>query len=88
MNSLRIQSRSVGVCAASGRAETPTAFPAWTDGALLGANAGIPTVILGPGDLSLAHSPRESVAVAEIEEAALLYARIALDFCAGEPGGA
>jgi acetylornithine deacetylase/succinyl-diaminopimelate desuccinylase len=72
----------------TGRSDPPTSFPAWTDGALLGANAGIPTVILGPGDLSLAHSPRESVAVSEIEEAALLYARIALDFCAGEPSGA
>ena len=70
--------------AVSGRSDAPTAFPAWTDGALLGANAAIPTVILGPGDLSLAHSPRESCPVDEIVEAALLYARIALEFCAAD----
>ncbi len=68
--------------AVTGRREPPTSFPAWTDGALLGAVGEIPTVILGPGDLSLAHSPRESVPISEIQEAALLYARIALDFCA------
>lgn len=59
-----------------------TTFPAWTDGALLAGFAGIPTVILGPGDLSLAHSPRESVAVDELVEAARLYAALALAFCA------
>jgi acetylornithine deacetylase/succinyl-diaminopimelate desuccinylase len=58
------------------------AFPAWTDGALLSGYAGIPTIILGPGDLSLAHSPRESVAVEEIADAAKIYAAIAVDFCA------
>lgn len=61
-------------------------FPAWTDGALLAGFAGIPTVILGPGDLSLAHSPRESVAVDELAEAARLYAALALAFCAGGGG--
>jgi acetylornithine deacetylase/succinyl-diaminopimelate desuccinylase-like protein len=64
----------------TGRRESPTRS-GLTDGALLG-QCRIPTVILGPGDLSPAHSPRESVPVSEIEEAALLYARIALDFCA------
>ncbi len=70
------------VAAVTGSSEA-TAFPAWTDGALLGAFAGIPTVILGPGDLADAHSPRESIAAAEIDQAALLYALLALDFCAG-----
>ncbi len=60
-----------------------TTFPAWTDGALLSGYAGIPTIILGPGELSLAHSPRESVPVAEITEAARIYAHLALAFCAG-----
>jgi acetylornithine deacetylase/succinyl-diaminopimelate desuccinylase-like protein len=60
-----------------------TTFPAWTDGALLSGYAGIPTIILGPGELSLAHSPRESVPVGEITEAARIYAHLALAFCAG-----
>lgn len=59
----------------------PGDFPAWTDGALLAEFGGIPTVILGPGDLQLAHSPREAIEVVQVLEAAHLYAVIALDFC-------
>lgn len=73
------------VAAVRGVAEAPIAFPAWTDGALLAEFAGIPTVVLGPGDLAYAHSPREAIPAAEIDDAALLYARLALEFCAGEP---
>ncbi|MFN7942783.1 MAG: M20/M25/M40 family metallo-hydrolase [Thermoanaerobaculia bacterium] len=62
------------------------AFPAWTDGALLSHFAGIPTIVLGPGDLSLAHGPRESVPVADLEQAARIYAAAALAF--GHPASA
>jgi acetylornithine deacetylase/succinyl-diaminopimelate desuccinylase len=58
------------------------AFPAWTDGALLAAFGGVPTVILGPGDLALAHGPREAVPVAELVAASQLYAAAARAFCA------
>lgn len=61
------------------------AFPAWTDGALLAAFAGIPGVVLGPGSLALAHSPEEWVALDDVRRAAEIYAAIALDFCAGRP---
>jgi acetylornithine deacetylase/succinyl-diaminopimelate desuccinylase len=71
------------VAATRGVDEPAIAFPAWTDGALLAAFAKIPTVVVGPGDLAFAHSPREAIPTAEIEQAALLYARLALDFCAG-----
>ena len=57
------------------------AFPAWTDGALLSAFAGIPTLILGPGDLAVAHSPEESVETAQVIEAARIYALTAAEFC-------
>ncbi|MDH3254877.1 MAG: M20 family metallopeptidase [Acidobacteriota bacterium] len=57
------------------------AFPAWTDGALLSAFGDIPTIIMGPGDLAVAHSPREAVPTAEVLEAARLYAVTALEFC-------
>ena len=53
-----------------GRAGELSAFPAWTDGALLSAFAGIPTLILGPGDLAVAHSPVESVEIAQVIDAA------------------
>jgi len=59
--------------------EAPVAFPAWTDGALLAAFGGVPTIVLGPGDLADAHSPRESIAVAEIDAAARIYAALALE---------
>jgi len=65
---------------ASGRAEAATVFPAWTDAALLANFARIPCVVLGPGELALAHSPRESVPLAEVAEAALIYASAAVRF--------
>jgi acetylornithine deacetylase/succinyl-diaminopimelate desuccinylase len=64
-----------------GRRDEPASFPAWTDASLLANFAGIPCVILGPGDLALAHSPAESVPLAEVREAARIYARAAADFC-------
>jgi acetylornithine deacetylase/succinyl-diaminopimelate desuccinylase len=67
--------------AARAKDEEPVAFPAWTDAALLAEFGGIPCVVLGPGDLSLAHSPDERVPLAEVEEAARIYAGTALAFC-------
>lgn len=69
----------------SGAPPSEGTFPAWTDGGTLAAH-GTPVVVLGPGDLALAHSPREAVAVAEIEEAARLYAASAALFCDPEVG--
>jgi acetylornithine deacetylase/succinyl-diaminopimelate desuccinylase family protein len=66
-----------------GRPEGPlTVFPAWTDGALLSREAGIPTLVWGPGELALAHSAEESVPVDEILSAARLYAGAARRFTA------
>jgi acetylornithine deacetylase/succinyl-diaminopimelate desuccinylase len=59
--------------------ERPIAFPAWTDGALLASYGHLPTLVLGPGDLADAHSPRESIAVEEIEAAARIYAALAIE---------
>jgi acetylornithine deacetylase/succinyl-diaminopimelate desuccinylase len=59
-----------------------TVFPAWTDGALLSREAGIPTVIWGPGELALAHSPGESILIDDVLVAARLYAAAARRFTA------
>ncbi len=67
------------VCGSPGELTT---FPAWTDGALLAEFGGIPSMVLGPGDLALAHSPSESVAVEELEQAARIYALSAIGFIA------
>jgi acetylornithine deacetylase/succinyl-diaminopimelate desuccinylase len=70
--------------AVTGRSDQPVAFPAWTDASLLANFASIPCVILGPGDLALAHTPRESVPLDEVAEAAAIYAETAIRFAAGE----
>jgi len=56
---------------------------AWTDAALLN-GAGIPAICFGPGDMSLAHSDEEWVAVDEIERATRVLTRLALTW-SGEP---
>lgn len=48
----------------------PVAF--WTEASVLSA-AGIPAVVLGPGDIGLAHGADEYVELAELEAAARLY---------------
>lgn len=66
-----------------GRAAAPTTvFPAWTDGALISREAGIPTLVWGPGELALAHSAEESVPLGEVLLAARLYAAAARRFTA------
>jgi len=65
-----------------GDAGALTAFPAWTDAALLSREAKIPCLVCGPGDLSLAHSAEESIAIAEVEQAVSLYALAAIHFLA------
>ncbi len=57
-----------------------TAFPAWTDAALFSREAKIPSLVCGPGDLALAHSAEEAIALAEVEEAAHMYALMAVNF--------
>jgi acetylornithine deacetylase/succinyl-diaminopimelate desuccinylase-like protein len=57
------------------------AFPGATDASYFQATAGIPTVAaFGPGFLSRAHSPNESVPVKAIGEAARMYALAAADY--------
>jgi acetylornithine deacetylase/succinyl-diaminopimelate desuccinylase len=72
-----------GALAESGWPHSPlTVFPAWTDGALISREAGIPTLIWGPGELKLAHSAEESVPVEDVLLAARLYAAAARRFTA------
>ncbi len=47
----------------------------WTEAALL-AQGGIPSIVLGPGDIAQAHGPDEWVLLRELEEAAQRYLRI------------
>jgi len=49
-----------------------------TDAQLLYNLSKIPSVILGPGELSQAHQPDENVSLSEVAEAAKIYTRLAL----------
>ena len=55
---------------------------AWTDAALLN-EAGIPAVCFGPGDIGLAHAAEEYVPVHEIEHAAAVLERVAIEWMTG-----
>ena len=48
---------------------------------LLVHEGGIPTLMFGPGDIRLAHRTDESVALAELREAILILALVAVQFC-------
>ncbi len=62
----------------------PCGVPFGTDGTALWGTAGIPTVVLGPGDIAQAHSADEWVEVRQVEQAAEIYFRIMASFVDGE----
>lgn len=61
--------------------EAPVSFPAWTDAGLLSTRGGIPSIVLGPGDLASAHSDHERLERSQLHAAAAVYAEIARRFC-------
>jgi acetylornithine deacetylase len=68
------------VADAGGGPTEERAFPGGTDLRLY-ADAGIPTLNYGPGDLLLAHSPRERVPIDDVVTAARAFALLALRRC-------
>ncbi|MFN7966786.1 MAG: M20 family metallopeptidase [Acidobacteriota bacterium] len=70
--------------AVTGVTQTELAFPAWTDAGLLTNFASIPCVIMGPGDLSVAHTPWESVSLQQVNDAVAIYRESAKLFCVGD----
>jgi acetylornithine deacetylase len=68
------------VADAGGDAPEERAIAAGSDLRLYAA-AGVPTLHYGPGDLNLAHGPRERVPVAEVVTAARAFALLALRAC-------
>jgi acetylornithine deacetylase/succinyl-diaminopimelate desuccinylase family protein len=63
-----------------GRAQEVSGFPACCDMWCLVEGANIPTVILGPGELCMAHKANESISVDHLYEAARIYAAVALNW--------
>ena len=67
--------------ASSGRAQGSWVAPYGSDLRLLTGIGGIPTLQYGPGDVSLAHGPDESVPIADVVVTARALAVLALDVC-------
>jgi len=67
----------------TGRARLDTGFTGITDARFYLNDRSIPTIILGPGSLGVAHMANESVEVAELVAAARVYARVFLGFLGG-----
>jgi len=59
----------------------------WTDGALLAARTGTPTVVCGPEDIAQAHSLDEWVALDQVRAAAEVYVEFAARFLRAELSG-
>ena len=57
------------------------AVPFWTEAALFQTLGGIPAIVFGPGGVQQAHSDEEYVEIAQLEQAALFYAKAAVQFC-------
>jgi acetylornithine deacetylase/succinyl-diaminopimelate desuccinylase len=73
--------QAIRVAAAAERGPTPpdAGFTGITDARYYINDAAIPTVIFGPGSLSVAHTADEWVAVADLVTAARIYARLFVD---------
>jgi acetylornithine deacetylase/succinyl-diaminopimelate desuccinylase-like protein len=78
-----VRAARTAAASVTGEEQVELAFPAWTDAGLLANFASIPCVILGPGDLSVAHTPWESVPLAELVDAVAIYRETARLFCGG-----
>ena len=63
-----------------GATAAPTMWPSVSDAGWL-ASAGIPTIICGPGELAQAHTTNESIAIADLVDAARIYARLIGAWC-------
>lgn len=58
-----------------------TSCPCWTDAGMIAALTNTKCLIMGPGEMALAHTPEESIGMEELVEAANIYALIALEYC-------
>jgi succinyl-diaminopimelate desuccinylase len=67
----------------TGRAPLDTGFTGITDARFYLNDRSIPTIILGPGSLGVAHTANESVEIAQLVAAARIYARVFTRFLDG-----
>jgi acetylornithine deacetylase/succinyl-diaminopimelate desuccinylase-like protein len=78
----RIVQTAQGVLAANVGTRVPViGVPYWTDGALLTSMGSIPTCLLGPGDIGVAHSANEYVNLEHVLTSARVYREIIQQYC-------
>jgi succinyl-diaminopimelate desuccinylase len=66
----------------TGEQTPPGTATYFTDASVLTpAYGGVPTVVLGPGEMALCHQTDEHCRVARIEQAVEIYAQVARDWC-------
>ncbi len=56
-------------------------FPAWTDAGFMTSQTDMTCIILGPGQLRVAHSVHECVETKQLQQAAFVYAMTAVGYC-------
>ena len=60
---------------------TSTVFPAWTDAGILAAYTKTKCIVMGPGDLALAHTSNEYIETEELKKASQFYGSLVLNYC-------
>jgi succinyl-diaminopimelate desuccinylase len=77
-----VQTVLEAVASATGEKARPGSATYFTDASVLTpAYGGVPTVVLGPGEMALCHQTDEWCSVARIEQAVEAYLRIARRWC-------
>jgi acetylornithine deacetylase len=72
---------ALGATRAIGRTSELGGLDNWHDGATLIVEASIPSICLGPGDIHLAHTAQESIAISDLVDGAKSLAVSAMRFC-------
>lgn len=67
--------------AAIERKNEVSAFPAWSDAGFISSNCNSQCVVMGPGNLAVAHSTEEQIKISDLQEAATVYGLTALNYC-------
>ncbi|MBK5253175.1 MAG: M20 family metallopeptidase [Peptostreptococcaceae bacterium] len=62
------------------------AFAAWSDAGMLSEKTNSKCIVLGPGNLALAHSAHEFIETSELIEATKIYIGTAMNYCKGGKG--
>lgn len=68
-------------CAEQGKEIVIEPFPAWTDAGFIASSTDSKCIVMGPGELRVAHSVDECIDISEVRLAAEIYASCILKYC-------